>query len=326
MNILVTGGAGYIGSVATQELLRAGNCVTVYDNLSHGKRSAVPDGADVIVGDLGDREALSSALRHCAPEAVMHFAALIEAGESMRIPERYFRNNSASTLTLLETMLEHGTKQLVFSSTAALYGNPERTPIEEGDPLEPTNAYGESKLLVERMLQWFHRVHGLRYASLRYFNAAGATVERGEDHRPESHLIPLVLKTASGRRDEIAIFGTDYATPDGTCIRDYIHVLDLAQAHLLALDALSARGQLVYNLGNGSGFSVREVIEVARRITRRPIRVVESQRRPGDPAILVASSHKIRTELGWKPRYPHLEDIVCSAWEWHQVHPNGYQN
>ena len=326
MNILVTGGAGYIGSIVAHELLGAGHCVTVYDNLSHGKRSAVPEGADLIVGELGDREALSSALRHCAPEAVMHFAALIEAGESMRVPERYFRNNTASTLTLLETMLEHGTKQLVFSSTAALYGNPERTPIEEGEPLQPTNAYGESKLLVERMLEWFHRVHGLRYASLRYFNAAGATAERGEEHRPESHLIPLVLKTASGRRDEIAIFGTDYPTADGTCIRDYIHVLDLAQAHLLALDALPERGQLVYNLGNGSGFSVRQVIEVARRITRRPIRVVEGQRRPGDPAILVASSHKIRTELGWKPKYPHLEDIVCSAWEWHQAHPHGYRN
>ncbi len=256
----------------------------------------------------------------------MHFAALTEAGESMRVPERYFRNNAASTLTLLETMLEHGTEQLVFSSTAALYGNPERTPIEEGDPLQPTNACGESKLLVERMLEWFHRVHGLRYASLRYFNAAGATVKRGEDHCPESHLIPLVLKTALGQRDEMSIFGTDYPTPDGTCIRDYIHVLDLAQARLLALDALSERGQLVYNLGNGSGFTVREVIEVALRIARRPIRVVEGQRRPGDPAILVASSHKIRTELGWKPQYPNLEDIVCSAWEWHQAHPHGYQN
>jgi len=326
MKVLVTGGAGYIGSVVVQELLRAGNCVTVYDNLSHGKRSAVPDGAEVIVGDVGDRESLSGALRHCAPEAVMHFAALIEAAESMSVPERYFRNNTASTLTLLETMLEHGTKQIVFSSTAALYGNPERTPIEESAPLDPTNAYGESKLLVERMLEWFHRVHGLRYASLRYFNAAGATIERGEDHCPESHLIPLVMKTALVQRDEIAIFGTDYPTPDGTCVRDYVHVLDLAQAHLLALDALSESGQLVYNLGNGSGFSVREVIEVAHRVTRRPIRVVERQRRPGDPAILVAGSHKIRTELGWKPQYPDLQDIVRSAWEWHRLHPHGYQN
>lgn len=324
MNILVTGGAGYVGSIVTERLLSAGHRVTVFDNLSHGKRAAVPTGAELVIGDVADRVALGSAFRSCSPEAVMHFAALIEAGESMRVPERYFRNNTASTLTLLEAMLEHGTKQIVFSSTAALYGNPERTPIEEGDALGPTNAYGESKLLVERMLEWFHRIHGLRYASLRYFNAAGATVERGEDHSPESHLIPLVLNTALGLRTEIAIYGTDYPTPDGTCIRDYIHVLDLAQAHLLALEALSDRDHLVYNLGNGSGFSVREVIEVARRITRRPIRVVESPRRPGDPAILVASSHKIRNELGWKPQFPELEDIVRSAWEWHQGHPHGY--
>jgi UDP-glucose 4-epimerase len=253
----------------------------------------------------------------------MHLAALIEADESMQVPERYFRNNTASTLTLLETMLMQGVKRIVFSSTAALYGNPERTPIEEDDPLSPTNAYGESKLLVERMLEWFHRIHGLCYASLRYFNAAGATAERGEDHCPESHLIPLVLKTALGQSSEIAIYGTDYPTPDGTCIRDYIHVADLAEAHLLALEALSERGRLVYNLGTGRGFSVREVIEVARRVTGRTIRVVESPRRPGDPAVLVVASEKIQREFRWKPQYSDLESIVGSAWEWHQTHPPG---
>jgi UDP-glucose 4-epimerase len=326
MNVLVTGGAGYVGGIAAERLLRAGHCVTVYDNLSHGKRKAVPAGADLIVGDIADPDALSNAFRRCAPEAVMHFAALIEAGESMKAPERYFRNNSASTLTLLETMLSQEVKRIVFSSTAALYGNPKRTPIEEDDPLCPTNAYGESKLLVERMLDWFHRIHGLRYASLRYFNASGATAERGEDHHPESHLIPLILKTALGQRAEIAIYGTDYPTPDGTCIRDYIHVADLAEAHLLALEALSERGRLVYNLGTGHGFSVREVIEMARRVTGRAIGVAESPRRPGDPAILVASSEKIQQELRWKPQYPDLESVVSSAWEWHQTHPRGYED
>lgn len=315
-----------MGSIVTEKLLHAGHRVTVLDNLSHGKRCAVPDGAGLVMGDIADRDVLSRVFRICCPEAVIHFAALIEAGESMRVPERFFRNNTASTLTLLETMLEHGTKQIVFSSTAALYGNPEITPIEESAPLRPTNAYGESKLLVERMLEWFHRIPGLSYASLRYFNAAGATVQRGEDHCPESHLIPLVLKAALGVRPEIAIYGIDYPTPDGTCIRDYIHVSDLAQAHLLALDALSERGQLIYNLGNGCGFSVREVIEAARRITRKPIKVVEGPRRPGDPAMLVASSDKIRRDLGWKPEHPDLEDIVHSAWEWHRAHPHGYQN
>ncbi len=326
MNVLVTGGAGYVGSVVTSELLRAGHRVTVYDNLSHGKRKAIPQGADLIVGDVADRNALSNAFRTRVPEAVLHFAALIEAGESMKVPERYFRNNTATTLTLLETMLEQGVKRFVFSSTAALYGNPERTPIEETEPLQPTNAYGESKLLVERMLDWFHRIHGLHYASLRYFNAAGAMPERGEDHRPESHLIPLVMKVALGQRENISIFGGDYPTPDGTCVRDYIHVLDLADAHVRALDALGERGQLIYNLGNGRGFSVREVIEVARKVTGHPIPAEESERRPGDPAVLVASSQRIQAELGWLPKYPELESIVESAWEWHREHPQGYED
>ncbi|HTM87680.1 MAG TPA: UDP-glucose 4-epimerase GalE [Terriglobales bacterium] len=324
MKVLVTGGAGYIGSVVSSELLRFGHQVVVYDNLSHGHRRAVPRGAEVITGEIGEREALDRAFQQHRPEAVMHCAALIEAGESMRAPERYFRNNTASTLTLLECMLQHGTRRLVFSSTAALYGNPERTPIEEDAPLLPTNAYGESKLLVERMLGWFHQIHGLRYASLRYFNAAGAAGELGEDHRPESHLIPLVLQVAQGKRPSIAIYGADYDTPDGTCVRDYIHVADLAVAHLLALDALAGREQLIYNLGNGRGFSVRQVVEVARQVTGHAIPAEDAPRRPGDPAVLVASSEKIRRELGWKPRCPELEQIVASAWEWRRQRPNGY--
>jgi UDP-glucose 4-epimerase len=304
--------------------LRFGHQVVVYDNLSHGHRRAVPRGAEVITGEIGEREALDRAFQQHRPEAVMHCAALIEAGESMRAPERYFRNNTASTLTLLECMLQHGTRRLVFSSTAALYGNPERTPIEEDAPLLPTNAYGESKLLVERMLGWFHQIHGLRYASLRYFNAAGAAGELGEDHRPESHLIPLVLQVAQGKRPSIAIYGADYDTPDGTCVRDYIHVADLAVAHLLALDALAGREQLIYNLGNGRGFSVRQVVEVARQVTGHAIPAEDAPRRPGDPAVLVASSEKIRRELGWKPRCPELEQIVASAWEWRRQRPNGY--
>ncbi|HKW24855.1 MAG TPA: UDP-glucose 4-epimerase GalE, partial [Terriglobales bacterium] len=299
MKILVTGGAGYIGSIVSAELLRAGHQLVVYDNLSHGHRQAVPKGSEIILGEVGDREALSRTFQQHRPEAVMHFAALIEAGESMRLPERYFRNNTASSLTLLECMLQHGCRRLVFSSTAALYGNPERTPIKEDAPPVPTNAYGESKLLVERMLAWFHRIHGLRYASLRYFNAAGGAGELGEDHQPESHLIPLVLQVAQGKRPSFAIYGTDYPTPDGTCIRDYIHVLDLASAHVLALDALATRDQLIYNLGNGRGFSVRQVVEMARKVSGHAIPAEDAPRRPGDPAVLVASSEKIRRELGW---------------------------
>ncbi|HSB76962.1 MAG TPA: UDP-glucose 4-epimerase GalE [Terriglobales bacterium] len=324
MKILVTGGAGYIGSVVSAELLKQGHQVVVYDNLSHGHRRAIPRGAETVNGDIGDSEALGRALQRSRPDAVLHFAALIEAGESMQTPERYFRNNTASTLTLLECMLHHGVRRLVFSSTAALYGDPERTPIAEDAPLHPTNAYGESKLLVERMLAWFHQIHGLRYASLRYFNAAGAAGELGEDHHPESHLVPLVLQVALGQRASVAIYGTDYETPDGTCVRDYIHVLDLASAHVLALNALATRDRLIYNLGNGRGFSVREVVEVARKVTGHPIPAQEAPRRPGDPAVLVASSERIRRELGWQPRYTDLQQIVASAWEWRRAHPDGY--
>lgn len=324
MNIFVTGGAGYVGSVVSAEALRAGHRILVYDNLSTGRRAAVPEGAEFVQGHVDDRELLKKSLERWQADAVMHFAASIEAGESMRVPEKYFRNNTATALTLLETMLQVGIKKFIFSSTAALYGNPKNVPILETDPLCPTNAYGESKLLVERMLEWMQRIHRFRYASLRYFNAAGAAPGRGEAHNPESHLIPLVLKVALGQRDSIAIYGTDYATPDGTCVRDYIHVLDLAAAHMSALMALSEQEQLIYNLGNGRGFSVRQVVEAARKITGHRIPAVESPRRPGDSAILVASSEKIRRELHWQPGYDDLEQIIASAWQWHREHPHGY--
>jgi UDP-glucose 4-epimerase len=277
----------------------------------------VPAQAAFIEGELADRAALEKLL-HTGIDGVMHFAALIEAGESMKKPEIYFRNNSASTLSLLEAMLATGVNRLVFSSTAAVYGEPESTPIREDAKLKPTNAYGESKLLVERMLEWLNRIHGFRYASLRYFNVAGAIEGRGEAHEPESHLIPLILDVALGRRQSIKIFGQDYPTKDGTCIRDYIHVHDLARAHLLAFEALEKRDRLIYNLGNGVGFTVREVIESARRVTGHPIPVVEEPRRAGDPAVLIASSEKIGRELGWKPEYTDLDAILTSAWQWHQ--------
>ena len=329
MKVLVTGGAGYIGSVVADELLQAGHQVGVFDNLSRGHRQAVPKNAELVVGDLADRAVLDQLLRSRAIDAVMHFAALIEAGESMKAPQEFFRNNTANALTLLEAMLAAGVKRFVFSSTAALFGNPERTPIEEDDRLQPTNAYGESKLLVERMLTWFHQIHGLRYASLRYFNAAGASrPDKGEAHQPETHLIPRILQVALGRAEHVNIFGTDYPTSDGTCIRDYIHVSDLAHAHLLALHALEKSPQnsspLIYNLGNGQGFSVRQVVEVARTVTGHPVPVIESPRRAGDPAVLIASSEKIRRDLGWQPRFADLKSIVESAWQWHRAYPNGY--
>ena len=325
MRLLVTGGAGYIGSVVAQNLLDAGHKVTVIDNLSRGHRQAVPNGADLVVGDLAKKEILAGLFRLHQFDAVLHFAAFIEAGESMKFPETFFRNNTANALAVLEAMLEGHVSRFVFSSTAALYGNPARTPIEEEDALHPTNAYGESKLLVERMLEWFHRIHGLRYASLRYFNAAGAaSADQGEAHQPESHLVPRLMNVALGRQKHVEIFGTDYPTSDGSCVRDYIHVSDLAQAHLLALDALDRSGRMIYNLGNSQGFTVREVIEGVRRVTGRAIPVVESPRREGDPAVLIASSDKIRRELGWKPKFAELESILGSAWEWHKKYPDGY--
>jgi len=318
MRILVTGGAGYIGGTVTRLLLAGGHSVTVYDNLCHSQRSAVAAGAEFVEGDIADRPLLERTLRAARYDGVMHFAALIEAGESMQRPELYFRNNTASTLSLLETLLATGNDRLVFSSTAACYGEPVTTPILEDAKLEPTNPYGESKLLVEDMLRWFNQIHGFRYASLRYFNVAGAIEGYGEAHEPESHLIPLILDVALGRREKIKIFGQDYPTKDGTCVRDYIHVRDLAEAHLLALAALETQSKLIYNIGNGQGFTVREVIDSVRRVTGRPIAVEECPRREGDPAVLVASSEKIKQELGWRPKFADLDSIIASAWEWHQ--------
>jgi UDP-glucose 4-epimerase len=318
MKILVTGGAGYIGGTVCRMLLAGGHAVTVFDNLCHSKRLAVADGAEFVEGDLADRVLVEKTLRDGSFDGVMHFAALIEAGESMRRPEIYFRNNTASTLTLLEAMLATGHDKLVFSSTAACYGEPETTPILEDAKLAPTNPYGDSKLLVEHMLRWMNQIHGFRYASLRYFNVAGAIEGYGEAHEPESHLIPLILDMALGRRPSIKIFGQDYPTKDGTCVRDYIHVQDLAEAHLLALEALTEKGRLIYNIGNGQGFTVREVIESVQRVTGRLIAVEECARRPGDPAVLVASSEKIKAELGWRPKFAELDQIISSAWEWHQ--------
>jgi UDP-glucose 4-epimerase len=318
VRILITGGAGYIGGTVTRLLLSAGHDVTVYDNLCHSRRAAVAEGATFVEGDIADRALLEHTMKASRFDGVMHFAALIEAGESMQRPEIYFRNNTASTLSLLETMLATGHNRLVFSSTAACYGEPLSTPIFEDAKLAPTNAYGESKLLVEQMLRWFNRIHGFRYASLRYFNVAGAIEGYGEAHEPESHLIPLILDVALRRREKIKIFGQDYPTQDGTCIRDYIHVRDLADAHLLALAALEQQSCLIYNIGNGQGFTVRQVIDSVRRVTGRPILVEECPRREGDPAVLVASSEKIKRELGWKPNFAELDRIIASAWEWHQ--------
>lgn len=331
MKILLTGGAGYIGGTVAGQLSNMGYRVVVLDNLSHGHRDLLPAGVDFVEGELADREVIESLFKSAKSQGqpfdgVLHFAALIEAGESMVRPEIFFRNNTASTLSLLEAMLAHGPRRLVFSSTAAVYGEPETIPIEEDARLSPSNAYGESKLLVERMLGWLNRIHGLRYASLRYFNVAGAPeepfgsgrVSRGEAHEPETHLIPLVLDVALGRRQSIRIYGDDYPTPDGTCIRDYIHVSDLADAHLLALKALDSHDRLIFNLGNGQGFSVREVIESARRVTGHPIPAEVYPRRSGDPAVLVASSERAIRELGWKPRYTQLDEIMRTAWIWHR--------
>jgi UDP-glucose 4-epimerase len=328
VKILITGGAGYIGGTVAGLLLGKGHEPVIFDNLSHGRRELLPAGVEFIEGELGDRPAIESIFTAAADkgqpfDAVLHFAALIEAGESMVYPERFFRNNTASTLALLEAILACGPRRVVFSSTAAVYGEPESVPILEDARLKPTNAYGESKLLVEQMLAWFNRIHGLRYASLRYFNVAGAPegpdgVMRGEAHEPETHLIPLVLDVAICRRASIRIYGEDYPTPDGTCVRDYVHVSDLADAHLLALEALESSSQLIFNLGSSQGFSVRQVIESARRVTGHPIPAEIHPRRPGDPAFLIAGSEKAVRELGWKPRYTELDDIIRTAWLWHR--------
>ncbi len=325
MNILVTGGAGYIGSATAETLLRAGHSVTVYDSLVSGHRAAVPQGATFIYADLGDKPTLIKTLQTGAFDAIMHFAAFIEAGESMKNPGKYFENNLNHSLTLIETAVQVGIKRFVLSSTAAVYRSSDE-PLTEDSPLEPTNVYGQTKLMIEQTLEWYRRIHGLHYAALRYFNACGALPGRGEDHRPESHLIPNILKVALGQRPAIEIYGVDYPTPDGTCIRDFIHIADLVDAHLLTLEALASHDRLIYNLGSGRGYSVREVIETARQVTGHPIPIREAPRREGDAVRLVASSEKIRRELGWNPKHDTLHDILSSAWEWHRTHPNGYED
>ncbi len=323
MNLFVTGGAGYIGSATTAMLLEAGHEVTVYDSLVKGYRQAIPQGAHFIQGDVGDEATLFDALKSRTYDAVMHFAAFIEAGESMKEPGRFFKNNFAKTITLLDCIGKTGVPKLIFSSTAGIFASNDQ-PIAEESPIGPASVYGQTKWMVEQSLDWYSQIYGLKYASLRYFNAAGALPGRGEAHQPETHLIPLVLQVALGQRPHLSIFGTDYPTPDGTNIRDYIHIRDLVSAHLLALEGLKQHERLVYNLGNGLGYSVREVIETARKVTGHPIPVVETSRRPGDAPRLVASSDKIRRELGWQPQVPDLEEIISSAWEWHRNHPHGW--
>jgi UDP-glucose 4-epimerase len=323
MNILVTGGAGYIGSVVVEQLIAAGESVVVFDNLSQGHRGAVHPSAVFVEGDLANRAAIDAALSQHRPDAVMHFASRTLVGESMQKPFLYLGDNVMTGLNLFQSIVEHGVKRMILSSTANLFDQPERMPIDESERIVPGSPYGESKFILERMLHWVDRIYGARFACLRYFNAAGATSVRGEDHDPELHLIPLVLQVALGKREKVSIFGDDYPTRDGTCVRDYIHVIDLAQAHILALGALD-RGSRFYNLGNGEGFTVKEVIDTARQITGRAIRADVGPRRAGDPAVLVAASDKIRKELGWVPRFPHVREIIESAWRWHQANPDGY--
>jgi UDP-glucose 4-epimerase len=323
MKILVVGGAGYIGSICTEVLLDQKHEVAIFDNLSEGHRRAVDPRAEFIEGDLADKETTAETLARLRPEAVMHFAANALVAESMQNPSKYFRNNIASGLNLLDAMIAAEVRRLVFSSTCATFGPPERVPIDEETPQRPINPYGESKLAFEKILRWYDAIHGLRFVSLRYFNAAGASEKFGEDHRCETHLIPNVLKVALGQKKRVEIFGTDYETPDGTCIRDYIHIIDLAHAHILALDAPASA---FYNLGTGGGSSVREVIASCRKITGQPIPVLEKPRRPGDPPQLIASSEKIKRELGWRPQFQTLDAIVESAWNWHQKFPRGYED
>jgi UDP-glucose 4-epimerase len=325
MKILVTGGAGYIGSIVVEELVAKGESVVVFDDLSQGHREAVHPDAQFVQGDLADRGQIDAVLSQHRPDAVMHFASRTLVGESMQQPFLYLGDNLTNGVNLFASMVAHGVRRLILSSTANLFDQPERMPIDESERIIPGSPYGESKYILERILYWLDRIHGLRFASLRYFNAAGASELRGEDHNPELHLIPIVIQVAMGKREKALIFGADYPTRDGTCVRDYVHVIDLAQAHILALGALD-NGSRVYNLGNSEGFTVKEVIDAVRSVTGREIPAEIGPRRPGDPAELVASSEKIRKELGWKPRFPRVHQIIESAWAWHQANPNGYSS
>jgi UDP-glucose 4-epimerase len=321
VKVFVTGGAGYIGSVCVEELLNAGHTVTVYDDLSEGHRSAVDSRAAFVQARTGAEDNLPGALRDAKPDAVVHFAANALVGESMTNPSKYFRNNVCRGLDLLDATVAAGVKKFVFSSTCATYGPPDKVPMTEDLPQRPINPYGESKLMFEKLLLWYRQIHGLEFVAFRYFNAAGAGQKFGEHHRVETHLIPNVLAVALGKARECQIFGTDYPTPDGTCIRDYIHIVDLAQAHMLAMQPGK---QGFFNLGNGDGYSVRQVIQTCEKVTGCPIPTVEKPRRPGDPPKLIAAAEKAFRELGWKPKYPGLEKIVSDAWRWHQANPDGY--
>ncbi len=323
MKILVVGGAGYIGSICSELLLDERYDVTILDNLTEGDRRAIDPRAKFIEGDLADREQTAETLRQLRPDAVMHFAANALVGESMRNPSKYFRNNIGNGVNLLDAMIDADCRRFVFSSTCATFGLPDRVPIDETFPQRPINPYGESKLAFEKILRWYDQIHSLKFVSLRYFNAAGASEKFGEDHRTETHLIPNVLKVALGKKSHVEIFGTDYETPDGTCIRDYIHILDLSRAHILAL---SAPKSAFYNLGTGGGSSVREVIDACRKIIGAKIPAEDKPRRPGDPARLIASSERIKRELGWEPQFQNLGAIIESAWKWHQRFPNGYED
>jgi UDP-glucose 4-epimerase len=327
MRVLVVGGAGYIGSHAVRELIQEGHDVAVFDNLVHGHREAVPEGR-LVVGDLADRDILERVLRDQRSEAVLHFAAFASVPESVAEPARYYRNNVIGSLNLLDAMRAAGVGRIVFSSTAAVYGVPETNPISEETPKAPINPYGFTKLIIERVLADYAAAYGLGFAVLRYFNACGASSDGtlGEDHSPESHLIPTILQVALGQREHVAVMGTDYPTPDGSCVRDFIHVEDLAAAHRLVLDRIEPGRGLTYNVATGRGYSVRQVIEAARRVTGREIPVVERPRRPGDPPELVAAAEAIRRDLGWSPRFPEIEQILRTAWAWHSSHPHGYRS
>ncbi len=321
MKVLVTGGAGYIGSICVEELLNAGHEVTVFDNLSEGHQSAVDPRALFVKGDIANRKEIGEALAACQAESVMHFGASALVGESVENPSKYFRNNVVNGINLLDAMLECGTRKIIFSSTCATYGNPDRVPMTEDHPQRPLNPYGLSKMMFEQILKWYETAYGIKHMILRYFNAAGCTQKYGEHHRIETHLVPNILLVALGKKPHLDIFGTDYDTPDGTCVRDYIHIVDLAQAHILAL---KKTGSAIYNLGNGDGYSVKQVLHTARKVTGLEIPAVEKPRRPGDASRLISANHRAIRDLGWVPKHPKIEQIVESAWRWHSQHPNGY--